>query len=184
MVNPYARLVCPGAPLMPEIATDPPASSCNRLHPRPRFQESQSLGPDLLSPRARALREGKLRQSAGPAARHSQSQAARARSGGPAAERAGAVGSPRPQAASVAGPRRATLAAAARCHRPGGASRDRPVLVADVRGSSSGAIHRAGGRCAWRHLARRGRAYRRAGGCPVRVSPASLLSCLVPASPA
>src|ERR1700720_1311152 len=38
---------------MPEIAADPPASSCNRLYPGPRFQESQLLGPDLFPPRAR-----------------------------------------------------------------------------------------------------------------------------------
>ena len=41
---------------MPEIATDPPASSCNRLYPRPRFQESQLLCPDLSLPRAREAR--------------------------------------------------------------------------------------------------------------------------------
>src|ERR1700738_812278 len=38
---------------MPEIAADPPASSCNRLYPRARFQESQLLGPDPFLPRAR-----------------------------------------------------------------------------------------------------------------------------------
>src|SRR5580693_7822223 len=38
---------------MPEIAADPPASSCNRLYPGPRFQESQLLGPDPFLPRAR-----------------------------------------------------------------------------------------------------------------------------------
>jgi hypothetical protein len=41
---------------MPEIAADPPASSCNRLNPRPRFQESQLLGPDPFLPRAREAR--------------------------------------------------------------------------------------------------------------------------------
>jgi len=41
---------------MPEIAADPPASSCNRLYPRPRFQESQLLGPDPSLPRARDAR--------------------------------------------------------------------------------------------------------------------------------
>jgi hypothetical protein len=46
-----ARLL--GASLMPEIAADPPASSCNRLNPRPRFPESQLLGPDPFLPRAR-----------------------------------------------------------------------------------------------------------------------------------
>ena len=125
---------------------------------------------------ARATRAGvsprEARQSARPAARHSQSQAARARSCGSAAERAGAVGSHRPQAATVAAPRRATLAAAARSHRPGGASRDRPVVIADERGSSTGAILRAGGHCARRDHARRGRAYRRAGGGPAARGPA------------
>jgi hypothetical protein len=41
---------------MPEIAADPPVSSCNRLYSRPRFQESQLLGPDPSSPRARDAR--------------------------------------------------------------------------------------------------------------------------------
>jgi hypothetical protein len=41
---------------MPEIATDPPASSCNRLYPRSRFEESQLLGPDPSLPRARDAR--------------------------------------------------------------------------------------------------------------------------------
>ena len=70
---------------MPEIATDPPASSCNRLYPMPRLQESQLFGPDPLLPRAREARERfaigpfrqrKLGQPARPAARYSQSQAA------------------------------------------------------------------------------------------------------------
>ena len=38
---------------MTEIAADPPASSCNRLYPRPRFQEFQSLEPDPFLRRAR-----------------------------------------------------------------------------------------------------------------------------------
>src|SRR5438874_10491491 len=46
----------PGAPLMPEIVADPPASSCNRLHCKRRFKESQSLGPDLFVPRPRDAR--------------------------------------------------------------------------------------------------------------------------------
>ena len=37
---------------MPEIVTDLPASSCNRLYPRPRFQEVQSLEPDPFLRRA------------------------------------------------------------------------------------------------------------------------------------
>ncbi len=58
---------------MPELATDPPASSCYRLYPRPRFQESLLLGPDPSSVsrarRARTFRQGKLGESARPAAR-------------------------------------------------------------------------------------------------------------------
>ncbi len=56
MVNPYVRPRSPRSPLMPEIAADPPASSCNRLYPRPRFQEFQSLEPDPFLPRARDAR--------------------------------------------------------------------------------------------------------------------------------
>jgi hypothetical protein len=41
---------------MPEIATDPPASSCNRLYPSSRFQESQLLGPDPFLPHAQGAR--------------------------------------------------------------------------------------------------------------------------------
>jgi hypothetical protein len=41
---------------MPEIATDPPTSSCYRLYSRHRFQESQLLGPDPFLPRARDAR--------------------------------------------------------------------------------------------------------------------------------
>jgi len=41
---------------MPEIVADPPVSSCNRLYSRPRVEESQLLGPDPLSPRARDAR--------------------------------------------------------------------------------------------------------------------------------
>src|SRR5215469_6617940 len=106
---------------MPEIATDPPASSSNRLYPTPRVQEARLFGPDPFLPRARgarALRQGKLRQSARVRlARHSPSQAAPAGSCGPAAECADAVGSARPQTASVAGPRPTIPAAAARLFR-------------------------------------------------------------------
>ena len=85
---------CPGAPLMPEIATDPPTSSCNRLYPRLRFQESQSLGPDPFLPRARRAGAFAMGNSGNPpgAARQAQSQAAPARSFSPAAERAGRCG--------------------------------------------------------------------------------------------
>ena len=160
---------------MPEIVADPPLSSCYHLFSGPRIQEHQQLAPDSLSPRARrarALREGKLRQSAGAAARHPQSQAAGARSCRSAAERAGAVGAARPQASSVAAPRRAALAAAARAYQPGRASPDQPVVVADGRGCSTGAIHCSDGHCPRRDHARRGRAYRRAGRSSAAPGPA------------
>ncbi|MGC1890967.1 MAG: hypothetical protein WA709_33650, partial [Stellaceae bacterium] len=51
--------------LMPEIATDPPASSCNLLYPKTRFQESQQLGPDPVSSRARDARGRFARGSSG-----------------------------------------------------------------------------------------------------------------------
>jgi Family of unknown function (DUF5681) len=38
---------------MPEIVADPPSLSCCHLFPTPGIQESQHLGPDPLSPRAR-----------------------------------------------------------------------------------------------------------------------------------
>jgi hypothetical protein len=122
--------------------------------------------------RTRALRRGKLRQPAGPAARHPQPQAARPRSCRPAAERAGAVGSARSQATSVAAARRAAVAAAARCDRPGGASSDRPGVVAHGRRFPAGAVHRSDGRCARRDRACRGRAHRTAGTHRVARAPA------------
>jgi hypothetical protein len=65
---------------MPEAIADPPSPCCSKLLSEPRIEASQSLGPDRFLPRARALRRGKLGQSARPAARHPQSHAARARS--------------------------------------------------------------------------------------------------------
>jgi hypothetical protein len=77
---------------MPEIAADSPSPSCCHLFSRPGIQESQQLALFVsCARRAGAFREGKLRQSAGAAARHPQSQAACARSCGPAHERAGAL---------------------------------------------------------------------------------------------
>ena len=38
---------------MPEIIADMPSRSCYRLFPRSGIEESQRLGPDLFSPRAR-----------------------------------------------------------------------------------------------------------------------------------
>lgn len=46
---------------MPEIATDPPASFCNRLYPRLRFHEFQSLGLIHFC-LVRAKRAGALRR--------------------------------------------------------------------------------------------------------------------------
>jgi hypothetical protein len=64
---------------MPEIFADLPAPSCYRLFPGPGIEESQRLGADPFLPRARELREGKLRQSARRAAEHPQSPAPLAR---------------------------------------------------------------------------------------------------------
>jgi hypothetical protein len=89
----------------------------------------------------------------------------------PAAERAGAVGSARPQAAPVAPARRAAVAAAARCHRPGDTSGDRRGVVAHSQRFPAGAVRRSDGRCARRSRARRGRANRTAGACPVARAP-------------
>lgn len=64
---------------MPEIAIYPPASFCNCLYPRPRFEELNYLVliPFCLTRTTRAgVRQRKLGQSARPAARYSQSQAA------------------------------------------------------------------------------------------------------------
>src|SRR5260370_37448368 len=53
MVNLYARLVCPGVALMPEIVADPLLPSCYHVFPRPAIQQFQQLGPDPFLPRAR-----------------------------------------------------------------------------------------------------------------------------------
>ena len=42
---------------MPEIVADPPSPSCYRLFPGSGIQEFQQLGPDLLLPRTREVRE-------------------------------------------------------------------------------------------------------------------------------
>ena len=161
---------------MPEIIADPLLPFCYQLFPRPEIQESQQLGPDPFLPRAREAR-GRFatgsRQPAGLAARHCQPQAARARSRRPAIERAEVVGSARLQASFVAAPRRATFAAAARFHRPGGASRDRPVVGAHGRGLSPRADHRSWGHFTRRNRARRGRAHRAAGACQATRGPVS-----------
>jgi hypothetical protein len=39
---------------MPEIVGDPPAPACYRLFPGTEIEESQTLGSDSFSPRARA----------------------------------------------------------------------------------------------------------------------------------
>src|SRR4029077_13790955 len=99
----------------------PPDPACYLLFSGAGMMESQSLGPDRFSPRARdarAVRQRKLREPARPAARHSQSQAARPGSRRPPAERAGAVATARPQAVSVAPARRATPGAALRAIDP------------------------------------------------------------------
>ena len=85
-----------GTSLMPDIVADLPDPTCSRLPSGGGIQESQPLGIDPSSPRARddareGLRQGQLRQPKGPPPRHPQSQAARARSPGPAAEHSSAV---------------------------------------------------------------------------------------------
>ena len=124
---------------MTETIADPPLPSCHPLFPRFGIEEYQLLDPDPLLPRAQA-RAKRSSGNPGGRPRGMPDPRRRNRSCGPAAGRAGAVGSARPQTASVAAPRRATLAAADRCHRPGGASRDRPGVTADGRGCSTSAV--------------------------------------------
>src|SRR4029077_8405505 len=69
LMRTYSEPICRGAPLMPEIVADPPASSCNRLYPEPRFQESQLHGPDRFPPRARDARAFRQGSSGNPRGR-------------------------------------------------------------------------------------------------------------------
>jgi hypothetical protein len=55
-MNIYFGLVGFGAPSMPEIVADPPDPSCYLLFPGPGIEESQLVGPDPFSPRARDAR--------------------------------------------------------------------------------------------------------------------------------
>jgi hypothetical protein len=90
---------------MPEIVADPPEPSCYLLFSGPGIEESQSVGPDPSSRRARDMHgrfaHGKLRQPAGPSARHPQSEATRAQSRRPTAERGGASAPDRPPLGST-----------------------------------------------------------------------------------
>jgi hypothetical protein len=140
-VNTYTSGALPPDTADHENLCRPPDPACYLLFSGAGMMESQSLGPDRFLPRARrarAVRQRKLREPARPSARHSQSQAARPGSRRPPAERAGAVATARPQAVFVASARRATPAAALARHRSGGASRDRPGVVADGRGCREG----------------------------------------------
>ena len=156
---------------MPEAIADPPSPCCSPLLSEPGIEQSQSLGPDLFLPRARDAR-GRF---------------AKGSSGNPRGRPRGIRNPKRrvpdlvarplsPQALSdllerkprsVAAPRRASVAAAARRHRPGRASRDRPVVAAHGRGFPAGARHRYDSGCARPDRARRGRAPRTAGARPV-----------------
>src|SRR5262245_10119226 len=61
----YGSRVRLGAPLMPEIVTDPPLPSCYHLLSGPGIREYQQLGPDPLLPRARDARGRFARGSSG-----------------------------------------------------------------------------------------------------------------------
>jgi hypothetical protein len=63
-MNIYFSLVGSGAPLMPEIAADPP-SSCYHLFSGPGIQISQGLSPDLSSSRGRDERGRFAKRSSG-----------------------------------------------------------------------------------------------------------------------
>jgi hypothetical protein len=149
------------------------------LFPGPGMEKSQQLSPDPFSSRGRDARgrfaKGRSGNPARAASRYSQSQAPCARSRGQA-ERAGVVESARPQASFVAAARGATIAAAC-CHRPGEASRDRPGVVADGRGLPADAGRRSGSPCARWNRARRGRAHRTASACGIarRHTPCTIL---------
>ena len=162
---------------MPDIVADSPHPTCSHLLSESGMQESQPLDVDPSSPRAREarerLRQGKLRQPAGPTTRHPQSPAARARPHCPAAEHAGAVKIARPQASSVAAPRRATIAAAPQTHRSGRSSRGRPLVAAHGRGSPGAIAQGSGGHRARRDHAGRGRAPCTAGAYPAARDPAA-----------
>ena len=151
-----------------------PDPSCSVLLPKIGIQEFQPLGPDPALPRARrarAVRQRKLRQPAGPAARHPQPQAARPRSRCLAVEPAGAVEAARPQAAFVAAARPATIGTGADPGRSGGAARDRSVHVTHSRGSPAALAQGSRGHRAWRDHARRGRAPGTAGAYPAARDP-------------
>lgn len=126
---------------MPLAMVSPSApASCYPPVFKTEIEEAQSLSPDLFSSRARrarALRQGPLRQPRRPPARHSQPQAPPTRFYCPVAEPSGAVGFARPQALSVPPLCTAIVAASARLRRSGRAARHRPVVGADLRGTSA-----------------------------------------------
>jgi hypothetical protein len=161
---------------MPEIAADPRSPSCSYLFSGPGIQVFQTLAPDLSSPRARDPR-GRF---------------AKGTSGNPRGRPPG-IPNPRRRVPNLSvRPLKAQaltglldrkphllrplaaqlLPPAARCHRPGGASRDRPVVIAHGRGCPAGACHRSRGHCWWRDHARRRCAHRAAGAHPVARDPA------------
>src|SRR5438552_3698056 len=161
---------------MPEIVADPPSPSCYRLFSGAGVEESQSLGPDPFSPRARDGRGRFATGSSGnPRGRPRGIPNPRRRVPDLAARPLSAQALSdlidrkphllRPLAAQVLPPPLAAIEPAA------GLGIDLSP-VAHGRGFPTGAVHRADGRCAWSHRARRGRAHRAAGARPAARNPA------------
>jgi hypothetical protein len=162
---------------MPEVVADPPSRSCYLLLSGAGIEESHRLDPDPLLSRPRDARGRFAKGGSGnPRDRPRDIPNPKRRVPDLVARPLSAQALSdlnRPQASSVAAPRRASLAAAARLHRPGGASRDRPVVVAHGRGFPPGADRGSGGHFSRQDRARRGRAHRAAGACPATRGPVS-----------
>ena len=147
-----------------------PASSCNRLYPRPRIQESQLLGPDPFLPRAREARGRFAKGSSGnPRGRPRGIPNPRRRVPDLAARQ---LGTPALSDLLDRKPHLLRLLAAQLLPPPLTAIDPAACLgidlsslrtVEDLRQVLATVL---AGRCARRHHARRSRAYRRAGGCP------------------
>jgi hypothetical protein len=151
-------------------SADAPSLSCSLLLSESGIQGSQSLGPNLSSPRARDGRGRFAKGSSGnPGGRPRGIRNPRRRAPDLVARPLGAQalsklldGKPhllRPLAMQLLPP--------PHFDRSGGASRDRPVVVAHGRGFPAGAAQGSHGHSARRDRARRGRPHRAAGACPV-----------------